>query len=1039
MRPPVVVLLSFFHVGVALPFTEWLGQLVLNFANIPELTLLGGAAIVDIESGSCQNVSIGNLSVGSVTGNTSGFATDFQLDGLGLQCKIKLSNARISAIKSGPLDIDLSIATGVPGPISGGLAIPAAKYQAQLPPLPEGANLTACSAPLILNLVATGHTFLGKQAAAIINGVAAGLTPDSMSTTVCGIVNQLVDGRISETLRNVSSKLAETGGLLPAEDAPEPPLSPKATNINELMQTGVLGHALQEVVHNGRYDFSNTSQLLDIVSGFLDILQPTKSIPFIDRLKDKNFSAPLTFSLQSSLGNLTGDLALDKCAGELPSPLLKGSTTDHAQRVNTGHFSGHCGVDLQFSLIPQSLSPQSFGMSADSLNISVDVGELDVSTSLAATLQDVSIYVSMLLGINGYTMVNDFSTDQWTRPACLIKMLDGHDASNLGLLGLTGTLGSAILNLQALDQDPTIGSVLPALGQWVTALLAAYQPAINSLLQGSATHSIVNYVNEKVIQNWFNTTDGCAVSGYSSPINHPLVATSEVWTAVFGGLALIAVAVLFFQCTMRSVRKVEGQQNLLTESDQQADETGAANPSSTPAQSNEVSSVSGTVPKLSKWTMNLFLFATVGILVASLTLPNNNLQTTAMDTDPKGGGVTTQTAGNLLQFTIWSLALDMFQYGLPEVSVLIILGTVILPLVQLALMGACWNLPPSALSVKRREQILTFLLLTVRAGWLGTFLLAILVRAMQVPFTHADGAGGTARFIVEVAPESGFYAYAVATLSSMCMNEVIVATHRRATESGGKKVAATDSESGQGAAVTGNVTATAAEGGEVLLARSPVSLLVERSALTALTWFFVLVSPVLLLVGLGIESYTLGQPGSLQGALKWLLNGDVSSPFSVFVGATTFPWPTQASGVLILQVGYFFIVAMLAWLLMIAPVLLTICCAVLWAVPLTPSAQKRVMRLSEFMFNWQCLDVYAACVIVMSLLGTVLSRVLDTIVSNDSALDGTCTGLNNGLGVQCITVKIELRPGMVCLVAGILSFIVTKFLVEHQTKKVVGQ
>jgi len=330
------------------------------------------------------------------------------------------------------------------------------------------------------------------------------------------------------------------------------------------------------------------------------------------------------------------------------------------------------------------------------------------------------------------------------------------------------------------------------------------------------------------------------------------------------------------------------------------------------------------------------------------------------------------------------------------------------------------------------------LYLTVKGGWLGTFLLAILVKAMQVPFTHADSAGGTARFIVEVAPESGFYAYAFATLATMCMNEVIVATHRRATESGGKKVAAAASESGQGAAVTGDATATAAEGGEVLLARSPVSLLVDRTALTALTWFFVLVSPVLLIVGLAINSYTLGQPGSLQGALKWLLNGDISSPFSVFVAAHSFPWPTQASGVLLLQVGFFFIIASLAWLLIIAPVLLTICCAVLWAVPLTPSAQKRVMRLSEFLFNWQCLEVYAACIIVMSLLDTVLSRVLDTIVSNDSALDGTCTGLNNGLGVQCITVQVHLLPGMACLVAGIFSFIIAKSLVEHHAKKVVG-
>lgn len=749
-------------------------------------------------------------------------------------------------------------------------------------------------------------------------------------------------------------------------------------------------------------------------------------------LMDKNWSVPLSFSLESSLGNLTGELTLDKCAGDLPSPLLAGATTDHAQRFNTGNVTGQCGADLQFSLIPQT-----FGISLDSANISVDMGELDVSTSVAAAIQDVSIYLSVLLGIDGYAMINDFSVDQWTRPACLVQMLDGKDASNLGLLGLTSTLGGATLDLRALDQDPTIGSVLLAVSQWVNAVLEAYQPAINSLLQGSATSSVVSYVNKNVIQNWLNTADECIVSGYTSPVNQQLVVTSGVWTVAFCGLALIAVAVLFVQCTMTSVRKVEGgQQNLLTEFDQ-ADETGAAATPGSPFTQDVAAS--GTVSRVSTWTMNLFLLATVGILVASFTLPNITLQTTAMDTDPQGGGATTQTAGNILQFTIWSLALDLFRYGLPAVSLILMLASVILPLVQVALMLACWNLPPSALSTKRRGQILAWLLLSLRTAWLGTLLLSILVKGMSLPFTHDDGAGGTVRFIVDICPEVGFYTFSIATLASMCLNEVIVVSHRRETKSGGKKVADTASESGPNTAATENATAAAVEGDEVLLAKAPVCLLVERSALALLTWVLVLVSPVLLVVGLGINSFALSQPGSLEGALRWLLNSPTDTSFSIFSGVVSFPWPTQASAVLPLQIGYFFVIPMLTWLLLIAPVILTACSAVLWAVPMSPSAQKRVLRLTEFMFNWQCLDVYVACIIVVSFLTSVLSRVIEAIVSNDSALDGTCAGLNKGFGIQCITLQVQLLPGMALLVVGLFSSIASKFLVEHQAKKVAGE
>lgn len=222
-------------------------------------------------------------------------------------------------------------------------------------------------------------------------------------------------------------------------------------------------------------------------------------------------------------------------------------------------------------------------------------------------------------------------------------------------------------------------------------------------------------------------------------------------------------------------------------------------------------------------------------------------------------------------------------------------------------------------------------------------------------------------FLIEVSPETGFYLFAVATLVSMVLNEGIVVTHRRAIESHGKKATAASfggSETGDAAAAVVPGGATAATG-EVLHAKAPVCLLVERSVASAITWLFVLASPILLIIGLVMPSFALGQEGSLMDGLKWMLDAVQSVSLSVLSGATTYPWPTQATGVLPLQIGYFFVLAMLLWFLIIAPVLLSVCSLVLWAVPLSPSGQKRVMWMSEFMFNWQALDVYAACVIVM--------------------------------------------------------------------------
>jgi len=186
-------------------------------------------------------------------------------------------------------------------------------------------------------------------------------------------------------------------------------------------------------------------------------------------------------------------------------------------------------------------------------------------------------------------------------------------------------------------------------------------------------------------------------------------------------------------------------------------------------------------------------------------------------------------------------------------------------------------------------------------------------------------------------------------------------------------------------------------------------------------------------------TYALSQPGSLEGSIRWLLNSPTNPSFSIFSGVVTYPWPTQASAVLPLQMGYFFVIVMLAWLLIVAPVMLTVCSAVLWAVPMVPSAQKRVLLLTEFMFNWQCLDLYVALIIVASFLTSVLSHVLEAILSNDSSLDAICTSLSSGFGIQCISMQVQVLPGMALLVAGFASLVISKFLVEHHAKKVAGE
>lgn len=209
--------------------------------------------------------------------------------------------------------------------------------------------------------------------------------------------------------------------------------------------------------------------------------------------------------------------------------------------------------------------------------------------------------------------------------------------------------------------------------------------------------------------------------------------------------------------------------------------------------------------------------------------------------------------------------------------------------------------------------------------------------------------------------------------------------------------------------------------------------------MSALTWLFVLATPVLLMVGLSMNSFSAGQPGCLQGGLKWLMNFPLYKDLSVLTATAGFPWPIQATGALPLRIGYVLIMAILTWFLIVGPVLLSLISVVFWAVPLSPGGHRRAMRMSEFMFNWQALELFVAIVVCISLLGNLLSRALDAVVSNDSALGGLCTKLNDGSGVMCITLELNLLPGMAVLAAGMVSNVAGRVLVGCQAKSVLGE
>merc|ERR1712070_1170894 len=113
--------------------------------------------------------------------------------------------------------------------------------------------------------------------------------------------------------------------------------------------------------------------------------------------------------------------------------------------------------------------------------------------------------------------------------------------------------------------------------------------------------------------------------------------------------------------------------------------------------------------------------------------------------------------------------------------------------------------------------------------------------------------------------------------------------HLRTVEKGGEKVAA-DSHVGPGGLEDGGAEAAAPEEeSEAMLSRVPLYQQVEKSSMSALTWLFVLVSPVLVIFGISLDVFSIGMPGCFLGGLKWTMGGDVVSDYSIVAATASFP------------------------------------------------------------------------------------------------------------------------------------------------------
>jgi len=281
-----------------------------------------------------------------------------------------------------------------------------------------------------------------------------------------------------------------------------------------------------------------------------------------------------------------------------------------------------------------------------------------------------------------------------------------------------------------------------------------------------------------------------------------------------------------------------------------------------------------------------------------------------------------------------------------------------------------------------------------------------------VQSTAASGETELLYVRVETSPQVGMVTFLLATCLSMISSHLLLAMHRSAAASSTNAVVdvgwgGSDGPDGLDTALVAAPLAAA------LRSHTFDRLLCLRGKrLSGLAQLFVLLVLGLAAAGVAIGSFMYSFDIILSGYAGELL-GDTTTPYSIVSLIKDLPDATPTTPAAIIYAfqavfGLICLVIPLAWLLQVA---------VLWAVPMSPSWQRRMRSFAEVLHAWSCLDVF---------LLTVLVSLLELNQFAAFIIGGECDGLNKlvsqYLGYMvtdsddgCLQVNTAFEPGYVVL------------------------
>eukprot|EP01111_Echinosteliopsis_oligospora_P007505 TRINITY_DN2268_c0_g1_i1.p1 TRINITY_DN2268_c0_g1~~TRINITY_DN2268_c0_g1_i1.p1 ORF type:complete len:1347 (-),score=287.19 TRINITY_DN2268_c0_g1_i1:129-4169(-) len=295
-----------------------------------------------------------------------------------------------------------------------------------------------------------------------------------------------------------------------------------------------------------------------------------------------------------------------------------------------------------------------------------------------------------------------------------------------------------------------------------------------------------------------------------------------------------------------------------------------------------------------------------------------------------------QTFESLYDFSLVNTIRDMWHAKVYPLSILICVFSGVWPYVKLLMMFFCWVTPTSdkLMTPLMRERILIFLDALGKWSLLDTFVLIMMVVAFHFQISAPTSTGELAKdawvgaFVV---PHYGFFSFAIATMVSLVLSHLIVRCHRVATE---------------------EYTAPNSSEKQALYKQSYQKWMVP--AIIILT----LASLVMVIVGSIIYTFNFEFKGAF-GYLLTLIEQPSSSSYSVFSLGRAIPKSSlspHSSGIIFIQISFYIFA-------IVMPIIYLSVLFLLWVVPLSFKAQRRMMVVMEVTQAWSALEVFVVAVI----------------------------------------------------------------------------